>query len=154
MISVLIKLKPSQSFVLLFVRSGFGEIFSSHLRVLGTFRRPPHSPLLSAVKSFDRRNTLHFFICNFHPMLGYPVSGTKEIFACEIRNVVNFSFVKSAILGFGIWNTAQGIRNPTKDWNPESKFHKKDWNTVPETRNPRRGIPLRGVMDSLTCMGR
>ena len=20
----------------------------------------------------------------------------------------------------GIWNTAQGIRNPTKDWNPES----------------------------------
>ena len=23
----------------------------------------------------------------------------------------------------GIRNTAQGIRNPTKDWNPESKFH-------------------------------
>ena len=31
--------------------------------------------------------------------------------------------VKSGILGFGIWNTAQGIGNPSKDWNPESKFH-------------------------------
>ena len=30
--------------------------------------------------------------------------------------------VKSGILGFGIWNTAQGIGNPSKDWNPESKF--------------------------------
>ena len=26
-------------------------------------------------------------------------------------------------MGFGIWNTAQGIRNPIYDWNPESKFH-------------------------------
>ena len=25
----------------------------------------------------------------------------------------------SGILCFGIRNTAQGIRNPTKDWNPE-----------------------------------
>ena len=25
--------------------------------------------------------------------------------------------VKSGILGFGIRNSAQGIRNPTKDWN-------------------------------------
>ena len=47
----------------------------------------------------------------------------QEIFACEIRNLVNFSFVESGILGFGIWNTAQGIQNPTKDWNPESKFY-------------------------------
>ena len=27
---------------------------------------------------------------------------------------------KSVFLGFGIRNTAQGIRNPTNDWNPES----------------------------------
>ena len=27
----------------------------------------------------------------------------------------------SEILGFGIWNTAQGIRNPTYDWNPVTK---------------------------------
>ena len=31
--------------------------------------------------------------------------------------------VESEILGFGILNTAQGIRNPTNDWNPESKFY-------------------------------
>jgi len=31
--------------------------------------------------------------------------------------------VESGILGFGIWNTAQGIGNPTKDWDPESTFH-------------------------------
>ena len=31
--------------------------------------------------------------------------------------------LESGILGFGIWKTAQGIRNPINDWNPESKFH-------------------------------
>ena len=30
---------------------------------------------------------------------------------------------ESRILGFGIQNTAQGIRNPTNDRNPESNFH-------------------------------
>ena len=32
-------------------------------------------------------------------------------------------FVKSGIVDVGIRNTAQRIRNPTKDWNPVSKFH-------------------------------
>ena len=36
---------------------------------------------------------------------------------------VKFLLVESGILGFGIRNTAQGIQNPTKDWNPESKFY-------------------------------
>ena len=31
--------------------------------------------------------------------------------------------VESGILGYGIRNSAQGIRNPAKDWDPESKFH-------------------------------
>ena len=31
--------------------------------------------------------------------------------------------VESGILASGIWNTAQGIRNPTRDWNPETNFH-------------------------------
>ena len=39
-------------------------------------------------------------------------SGIWENFACGIWNP-----------GFGIRNTAQGIRNPTNDWNLESKFH-------------------------------
>ena len=34
-----------------------------------------------------------------------------------------FWLVESGILGFGIQNTAQGIRNPTEEWNPESEFH-------------------------------
>ena len=36
----------------------------------------------------------------------------------------NFLLVESGILGFGIRNPALGIRNPTKDWNPESKLPK------------------------------
>ena len=32
-------------------------------------------------------------------------------------------FVESGIQGIGIRNTAKGIRNSTKDWNPESKFN-------------------------------
>ena len=34
-----------------------------------------------------------------------------------------FLVVESAIFGFGIQNTAQEIRNPTKDWNPGFNFH-------------------------------
>ena len=30
--------------------------------------------------------------------------------------------VESGVLGFGIRNTAQGIPNPTNDWNPEFKL--------------------------------
>ena len=54
-----------------------------------------------------------------------------------------FLFVESEILGFGIRNTGQGVRNPTNDWNPESKFHwqrleSRSWN--PDSRT---------VLDSL-----
>ena len=35
----------------------------------------------------------------------------------------NFLLVESGILGSWIRNTAQRIRNPTINWNPESKFH-------------------------------
>ena len=35
---------------------------------------------------------------------------------------------------------AQGIRSPTSDWNPESKFHYKGRSPVPGIRNPLRGI--------------
>ena len=34
----------------------------------------------------------------------------------------NFLLVESGILGFGIRNPALRIRNPTKDWNPESNL--------------------------------
>ena len=60
----------------------------------------------------------------------------SSIATCKgIRNPGNFClrnpypesgkilFVESGIPGFGIRNTARGIRNPTNDCNPESKFH-------------------------------
>ena len=54
-------------------------------------------------------------------------------------------------MGFGIWNTAQGIRNPIYDWNPESKFHSQS----PEssTCNPESTAwnpKSKTVLDSLT----
>ena len=33
-------------------------------------------------------------------------------------SVVYIQIVETGILGFAIQETAQGIRNPTKDWNP------------------------------------
>ena len=51
-----------------------------------------------------------------------PVKGIREIFASGIRNSGILS-KESGILGFGIRNTAQGIRNPTDHLNPESKNH-------------------------------
>ena len=60
--------------------------------------------------------------------------------------------VESGILGFGIWNTDQGIRNPSST--------DKYWNPVSGIRNPRRGIQnprlcwiisLHGVKDEYLC---
>ena len=47
---------------------------------------------------------------------------------------------KFLLVESGIRNTTQGILNLTNDWNPESKFHDKDWNPVPGIWNPRRGF--------------
>ena len=59
----------------------------------------------------------------FLPMWRNPNSGVPKIFACGIRNPEMFS-CKSGILAFWrVWNTAQGIRNPTNHWNQESQFH-------------------------------
>ena len=51
---------------------------------------------------------------NGRPIRGNPDSGIREIFVCEIRR----------ILVFEVWNTAQRVRNSSKDWNPASKFHR------------------------------
>ena len=47
------------------------------------------------------------------------LSAAKIAFCKEPGKVL---FVEYKILGFGIWNTARGIRNPTKDgiWNQSS----------------------------------
>ena len=60
--------------------------------------------------------------------------------------------MESAILGFGIGNSAQGIRNPSNDWNLNSKFfvqrpESSTWNPDQSTVwNPESKI----VLDSLT----
>ena len=62
----------------------------------------------------------HYFVFTW---LVYDVctSRIREIFACGIQNP-------------GIQNSALGIRNPTNDWHPESKFH---WQTpVGSSWNP------------------
>ena len=58
----------------------------------------------------------------------------------EYRKVLPVVF---GILDFGIGNSAQGIRNPTNDWNPE------------RVRNPVREIPwitLCGAKSSSGCL--
>jgi len=40
----------------------------------------------------------------------------------RFRNPGKLLLVESGILGFGILNTAERIRNLTSDWNPESNF--------------------------------
>ena len=57
-----------------------------------------------------------------HYVLENRNSDIREIFVCGIRKIL---LVECGILGFGTRNAAQaqGIWNPTNDWNPESKFH-------------------------------
>ena len=49
-----------------------------------------------------------------------PVAACKGIRISESGKIL---LVESGILDFVIRKTAQGIRDPTDDWNPESKFH-------------------------------
>ena len=68
----------------------------------------------------------------------WPIAQCKKI-----RNPDSGKFlpVESGILGFGIWNVAQSVQNLTKDWNPESQFHRRrKRDPVPGIRNPWRGI--------------
>ena len=105
-------------------------------------------------------------VCLWNPESGKSLpseSGIREIFACGIRNPGKFCLwnpesgkfflVESGILGFGIRITAQGIWNPTNDWNPESKSN---WQRLESsTWNPEStGVESR-IHDCLgfTCMG-
>ena len=59
--------------------------------------------------------------------------------------------VVSGILGFGIRYKAQGIRNPTRDWNLKSKFHwqrleSSSWNPESKAYN----AESKTILDSLT----
>ena len=51
--------------------------------------------------------------------MGMPILKSGTFLLVE-SGILKICLVESGILGFAIWNTAQGIRNPTKDCNPES----------------------------------
>ena len=132
----------------LLVKSGIQEIFACGIRNPGNFCSwNPESAKFYLVESgipkiFARgiRNPEKF--CSWNPESGKFLlvkSGIREIFACGIQ-----------ILGFGIRNTAQRIRNPPDNWYSESRFHwQRIRNPVPGNRSPRRGIQnLR-----LSCLG-
>ena len=75
---------------------------------------------------------------------------SKKFLLVESRIWENL-LLESEILGFGIRNTAQGIRKPFKDSNPESKFHwqrleSSSWNPESTAWNPES----KTVLDSLT----
>ena len=55
--------------------------------------------------------------------VGQQCWGLLRPFVGSLREYQRVLLVESGILGFGIRNTAQVIRNPTYDWNPESKLH-------------------------------
>ena len=55
--------------------------------------------------------------------------------------------VESRTMCFGIWNTAQGILNLTKDWNPESKFHQQE-NGIAGLESGIHGVKS-GIQDNL-----
>ena len=54
------------------------------------------------------------------PMKGNPDSWICEIFAWGIGIRTSFA---CGIRNPGLWNPEYSSRNPTKDWNPKSKFH-------------------------------
>ena len=56
------------------------------------------------------------------PLGRNPDSVIREIFVCRIRNPRKFCLWNLESWVCGIPNTYQGIRNPTIDLNPESKF--------------------------------
>ena len=70
----------------------------------------------------------------------------------QVRSGIHHIFaVKYRILGFGIRNTTQGIRNPTNDWNPESKSHLKNQESRTRTLESTAWNPeSKAVLDSLT----
>ena len=67
------------------------------------------------------------------------------------RKGIQFQESGKILLGFVIRNTTQGIRNPTNDWNPKSKFYwqrleSSSWNPESTAKNP----GFRTVLDPLT----
>ena len=101
-----------------------------------------------------RANVLNFTSLNKYWKFRNP--GTASCKEIQIQESGKFLLVESGIriLDSGIWNTAQVIRNPSNDWNPESKSHwQRNRNSVPGIQNPRLSwIPLRGATGTFSSV--
>ena len=65
----------------------------------------------------------------------------RETFLLVESGIRGLLLVKLRILGSGMRNLAEGIQNPTNNWNLGPRFHwQRIQNPVPGIRNPRRGI--------------
>ena len=107
---------------------------------------PQNKPFLKKTTRNQKMDLFNITKYQSVVIIDYKITSCKGI---RIPESVKFFLVESGILSIGIQNTAQGIRNPTKGWNPEST--KKDSNQLPGIRNPRRGIlKSMTVLDSLT----
>ena len=93
-------------------KNGFYNIFVKLGRASTTIAFSSVSHVLFC----DRKDSLEFqqikTLLSIAPSKGIRISESGKIL-----------FVESGILGFGIRNPTQGIRNPINYWNPESKFH-------------------------------
>ena len=80
--------------------------------------------LLRAVGScFIRLHTAANMDATTPNIVGQQCWGLLRSFVGSLREYEKVLLLESGILGFGIRNTAQAIRKPTYDWNPESKLH-------------------------------
>ena len=94
-----------------------------------------------------------FSLAWFSPQIRYRNPWNFCLWNLEAQKIL---LLASGILGFGIRNTAQRIRNPSNDWNPESNFYWKRLEMDTGIRNPLRGIqnpklswiPLYGAIDT------
>ena len=68
-----------------------------------------NKPFCFESKKAKKRNV------QFAPCKGIRILESGKVLLVESENQEKFAC--------GIWKTAQRIRNPTSDWNPESKFH-------------------------------
>ena len=105
-----------------------------HLQILIQFCRRAESLTASVVALF----TTHERVPGTHPE-------NSEVATCKgirIPQYGKFLLVESRIrgkFGSGIRKIAQGIHNPTNDWDPESCTDR-GWNPIPGIRNPLRVI--------------
>ena len=126
----------------------FINFFFSFIGNHANFSRFPQVPLSASFFLVHKRPCqLYCFVClDVAPCKGIWIPENEKFWLVELGIQENF-FTESGILGFGIQNETQGIRNPTNDWNPEFKFY---WHLMgSSTWNP-ESTESKTVLDSLT----